>query len=83
MSKKETETVSTKKVIEKKAKELLAEWRKQPDASLRKELLSLQDHLTKTSIAVSLQKQKDLSQVPKLRRNIARIKTVLMEREMQ
>ena len=63
----------------KKIKEQLSELRKKTTPELRKELIKAENELVKVSIAISLQKEKNTSKMRTLRKNIARLKTLMNE----
>lgn len=56
--------------------------RKKDDESLRKELAALQRHVFDLRTQAVTEKLEDPSQLTKTRRDIARIKTLLREREL-
>ncbi len=62
-----------------KHQQQLTELRKKSRSSLFQERRVQQDQLTKLRIAVSLQKEKNVSQIKLLRKSIARLETVLHE----
>ncbi len=63
----------------KKVTQKTAAWRNKSKGDLHKEIRQLQDDVTKKSIAVSLQQHKDTSILRKLKKDIARINTILRQ----
>ena len=63
----------------KKLSQKLEVWRKKSVTDLQKDIQALEDELIKMVVAISLQQNKDVSGVHKLKKDIARLRTVLGE----
>ncbi|MFA6082048.1 MAG: 50S ribosomal protein L29 [Patescibacteria group bacterium] len=64
----------------KKIQTKLTELRAKTDKQLRADLANLSADLHKVGMGISLQKEKNTSQVNKIKKNIARINTILQEK---
>jgi len=63
-----------------KIKEQMKKYREMKDAELATELKNIQKELTLSSLKVKVGKLTDISQVKKMKRNVARINSIISEK---